>query len=647
VDERLARASRSGLLRTEPDGLYSFSHDKIRECLYDEVSPARRRRLHGVIGRVLEGRASASSADGLAALAFHFARSGDAPRGADYARRAAEQSLAAYAAEQALELYQAALELLDASDPTRGDLLLASGDAALLANAGPAAEAAFAAAREWFSAAGDLPAAARAGHRLGQALWRREAVEEARAALIAATALIEDRPGPDLVRVLVDLGTLLAVSLGRPAEGINHARRALDLAGRLGDPRLEAAASRTVGNLFVRANDIDSGLPLLEHALALASAADDAAEAAECCACLVVAHYWSGNPRGIMASAQQQIVWAERSHDLYQLRHVYSWLAASFTHYGEWSEAQAMLAKAEAVVTRLDRPEPRAMLEQMRGWMALWHGDFAAAEEPLQAAIAIYRAHSPAQLVWHLGAVAIAQLGQSKRDEALACLAELETILAGFPADSTATLEALSCLGMATVMLGDPERAALVYPRLQPFSGKLSNYLIDRILGRLATLLRDWHAAHEYLAAAEEFARREELPSEYGHALVAQADLEIARGGRGAARRGRDLLAGALEVFERIGWEYDAAYVRTRLFTLPRPRATRRKLPFDLSEREAEVLRLVAAGKSNRQIAAELFISDKTVANHLSSIYAKTGVENRVAAAAFALRHGLAEGSAE
>jgi DNA-binding CsgD family transcriptional regulator len=67
-----------------------------------------------------------------------------------------------------------------------------------------------------------------------------------------------------------------------------------------------------------------------------------------------------------------------------------------------------------------------------------------------------------------------------------------------------------------------------------------------------------------------------------------------------------------------------------------------RRLPGGLTEREAEVLRLVAGGKTNRSIAAELVLSEKTVAHHLSNIFGKLGVSSRAAAAAFALRAGLA-----
>ena len=64
--------------------------------------------------------------------------------------------------------------------------------------------------------------------------------------------------------------------------------------------------------------------------------------------------------------------------------------------------------------------------------------------------------------------------------------------------------------------------------------------------------------------------------------------------------------------------------------------------PGGLSRRESEVLRLVAAGKTNRAIATELFISEKTVARHVSNIFSKLGLSSRSEATAYAYQHGLA-----
>ena len=92
--------------------------------------------------------------------------------------------------------------------------------------------------------------------------------------------------------------------------------------------------------------------------------------------------------------------------------------------------------------------------------------------------------------------------------------------------------------------------------------------------------------------------------------------------------------AAVAQIFERLGAVLDARRVKE---SLDGPGT----LPAGLTEREAEVLRLVAAGATNRAIAAELYLSDKTVARHLSNIFVKIGVSSRSAATVFAFETGL------
>jgi DNA-binding NarL/FixJ family response regulator len=94
-------------------------------------------------------------------------------------------------------------------------------------------------------------------------------------------------------------------------------------------------------------------------------------------------------------------------------------------------------------------------------------------------------------------------------------------------------------------------------------------------------------------------------------------------------------LRAALAAFERLGAAGDAAKAAALL-------GGREALPRGLTAREVEVLRLVAAGKTNREIAAALVISEHTVARHLQNIFAKLDVSSRSAATAFAFEHGLA-----
>jgi ATP/maltotriose-dependent transcriptional regulator MalT len=89
----------------------------------------------------------------------------------------------------------------------------------------------------------------------------------------------------------------------------------------------------------------------------------------------------------------------------------------------------------------------------------------------------------------------------------------------------------------------------------------------------------------------------------------------------------------ALRTFTELGAEPARREVERLLAT---------GLPDGLTAREAEVLRLVASGRSNPQVAEQLFLSEKTVARHLSNIFTKTGVTSRSAAGAYAREHDLA-----
>jgi DNA-binding CsgD family transcriptional regulator len=92
-------------------------------------------------------------------------------------------------------------------------------------------------------------------------------------------------------------------------------------------------------------------------------------------------------------------------------------------------------------------------------------------------------------------------------------------------------------------------------------------------------------------------------------------------------------LDAASNAFERLGAAPDLARVGS--LSAPAPET------HGLTRRELEVLRLVAAGHTNREIAAALVISEHTVARHVQNIFAKLGLSSRTAASAFAYEHDL------
>lgn len=644
VEEQLLTAVQAEILRYDPPEKYTFSHDILRAYLYNKITPARKKRFHGFIGRILEARLDQENAQQLAQLAFHFAHSGDHVRGATYSQLAAEQAARAAAPGEAMHHYRTALDLLDPQDQRRGALWLALGEAALAAGMEREAVQAFETAQTWWTHRPDMLAAAQAAYGQGRAWARLEDHAAAQASFEQALTLLREQVCAERVQVLVDLSTLLAVSLGKQAAGMACGQQALELARQLGESRLEAMANRVVGNLLVRGNELPAGIPLLEHALKLAVAADDPVEAAECCACLTMAYFWSGRIHLMKENLLYRVELAHRCQQPYQLRHLYSWFVGCAACLGNLAEAGQWLAQTEAAVASLTSPEPRAFLLQIRSILAVFHHDYEAAEAYLAQAVALFRQMGPSVLIWYLPILGWIQLLLGKRQEALACLQESEALLASQEPGTILAGNAVLYLAQMALLLEDRERIAFYTTRLLLFRGLFLDWLVDRILGELFTFQATWSDAQACLNRAEEMARREDLLPELALTQVAQGRLALAQGGRGSVIQARNLFEQALALFQQLDMHGQALAVHARLEQLPATSSSRdvRSLPAGLSLREVEVLRLVTRGKSNRQIAEELVLSEKTVANHLARIFAKTGTDNRAAATAFAIRSGIA-----
>jgi DNA-binding NarL/FixJ family response regulator len=206
----------------------------------------------------------------------------------------------------------------------------------------------------------------------------------------------------------------------------------------------------------------------------------------------------------------------------------------------------------------------------------------------------------------------------------------------------------LTYLADACALVGDAETAALVYPELAPLSG--GNVVVghgvacygaaDRYLGMLATALDDHAQAVEHFERALAVNGRMGAVTWTAHTLYAYGRTLLMRGAAGDAGRASDLLSEAAALAARIGMPL----LMTRARALGGRQVAANPAPDGLSWREVEILRLVAAGLSNREIGEELRISGHTVANHVRSILRKTGAANRTEAAGYAHRNALVGG---
>ncbi|MGW2094195.1 helix-turn-helix transcriptional regulator [Promicromonospora sukumoe] len=201
----------------------------------------------------------------------------------------------------------------------------------------------------------------------------------------------------------------------------------------------------------------------------------------------------------------------------------------------------------------------------------------------------------------------------------------------------------LTFLSDAAVTLGDVEAGRHVRAELAPYAGLniMFGSLVssmgsaDRYLGSLDALLGtgDWEADFE---RAEEMDRRMGARLHVAHTLAAHALAHVRTGTDGWCDVGT-LAAEARDIATAVG----SQRVLRMLDGVAGLDGGPARRPAGLTEREVEVLRLVAQGLSNREIARSLVISGNTAANHVRSILLKTGCENRTRAARYASTHGL------
>jgi DNA-binding CsgD family transcriptional regulator len=162
----------------------------------------------------------------------------------------------------------------------------------------------------------------------------------------------------------------------------------------------------------------------------------------------------------------------------------------------------------------------------------------------------------------------------------------------------------------------------------------------DRYLGAIDSVLGA-PTADDHFERALEMDRRMGAVTHQVETLVAWGEHAARRGGAGTARASR-LRAEARVLAERIGHR---RALRDLEGAGPTPNGETAR-PDGLTVRELDVLRLVAEGRSNREIGERLFISQNTAANHVRSILLKTGAANRTGAAIYAAEHDLLEGTA-
>jgi DNA-binding CsgD family transcriptional regulator len=242
---------------------------------------------------------------------------------------------------------------------------------------------------------------------------------------------------------------------------------------------------------------------------------------------------------------------------------------------------------------------------------------------------------------WHPGLAAL-YVDLDMLDEARHVFDELTPERFGSVARDAVWPASLTFLAETCLALRDRANARVLYEELAPFGGHnmMAGMTIcfgpaDRLLGGLAALLGRTEEADEHFRVALDLAERSLSPL---WTCEVQHDWAAVLVGRDRERAVR-LHAQAQMTARR----HDIGRLADRSLPGGIRAAREALLPDHLSAREAEVLRLVAVGRSNREIGEALYISENTVANHVRAILRKTGSSNRTEASLYAARSGLLE----
>jgi DNA-binding CsgD family transcriptional regulator len=158
---------------------------------------------------------------------------------------------------------------------------------------------------------------------------------------------------------------------------------------------------------------------------------------------------------------------------------------------------------------------------------------------------------------------------------------------------------------------------------------------IERTRGRIAALEGDLNRAAEIYRAALGNLKGSRQPYEDAWLRLDLGLCLLRRGERGDRREARTLLLAAAAGFEELGAGPDAAVAHQAVQRI----SGRKPSGTSLTEREREVLALLADGLSNASIAARLYISERTVEVHVSHVLGKLGIQTRTQAAAWAAKH--------
>jgi len=642
----LEPAVESGLVdaSAEVAGNYQFTHALIRETIYEDISTSRRLRVHARAADALVTVYSAHLEPALTRIAYHYHAAGvlgDPDKAVAYALRAADKAVLLCAYEDALLHYDRAIETLERGGIAHDERL----------------------ARTYVlkaAALKELGQVQRAMDVILEAVNRTRALGKHPELLVDALELLafvtrhveQDQLIPLLEHALALLpaedssarAKALAIRAFSCRTFTNKAQlqlqvdEAMQMARRNCDaPARCACCQFAVMALRCNPETLKRRLELGDEYIAVARTTGSADLLADACYWQALNHLESGRLEELEALLEHYASLGAARYGLHQY-HTGAFRVTVALLRGEWADLEARIEELLELGTKTRRGDADGVYGAQMFALQRDLGRLPALAPQIQQVAATL-----GRRVWEPGLMLMcAETGML--EDARRMFAEIAK--EGFGGVCRDDMY-VTCLVFCTetcCALADAERAAMLYELLRPYAGQTANHptavcfgAVDLYLAMLAASSNQHEAALEHFERAIAFNRSMRAWPWLARSLFRHGAFLLAGRGEAQSGRGRQQLREAEQLARRLGMTRLLAEIDDAL----QVRRTGVLFPDDLTAREVEVLRLIAIGRTNKDVSLVLSISLNTVATHVRSILNKTQCANRTEAAAYAIRHGL------
>ena len=686
--DALREAVASHIVVTVDDASYGFRHALLREVVYDDLLPGERTQMHAALARALEERIERgdSGAHVTTQAAHHWASAGDQPQALAAAVRAALSAERVNAFGEAQALFERALALWDrvpAPEATAGigevELLRRAAAACDQAGDPVRQEALLRRALELVGEEADPRAHALLLERVSLSLWAQHRQDEAVDGLKRALALLPvDEPSSERATLLSQLAKKRMLQ-SRHTETREAAEEAIAVARASGNREAEGRALNALGTVIGISGDPDAGVRLLRESLDIARELGLPWDEGGAWVNIADVLHLAGRTREAIEVAREGLA-VELDHGWRTVVWLQLTIADCSFHLGDWDEAEAIMPAA----SRRHTGGTFLFWQLTQVMIALGRGHLDVARDGLEALELAQTGMTEPQFVGPYGTLS-SELARREGDIAGARAAVDDSIdRIEYCSDDMARITSVSTAGLRI----EGDAAELAHDRRD---GEAERSALERarsMIARVRTASADGGPVERAQAATAEaeYARVAEAAGGEGSGEMA--------GGPAPGGSATELWAAAAAAWEALERPYPVAYARWReaeALLAARDRhgaaasaaaalaiarqlgsawlaeeieslAARARLrlgedrvvasapaadddldedPFGLTPRERDVLALVAAGATNREIGEQLHMAEKTASVHVSRILAKLNVRSRTEAAAVAHRQGL------